>query len=259
VRNVDAGVAAFDVADGRPLWDRDGAFATVDGPDYVVVAEDPGDAPSASEVRVLDRQTGEERWRVDLNSVMLGTVAATSEVVVLGGVEAATAYDAATGERRWKAPISLAGWVARSDEGDVILASDASTANGKVTAIDGATGAELWTAQGLVAPTPPHDGNVYLEQSPAGFIAVDALSGATRWSLEDPTGFPETGPGLIVTGMLELVGGPATIEAVDPANGEVRWSKDNGEVGLPSSSPSYGQTIPSSAGVFSGFVHCTSP
>lgn len=111
-----------------------------------------------------------------------------------------------------------------------------------VYALDGRTGARLWTydtglhsGEGSIADVHVGDGAVFFTNDrDHSLYALDTATGALRWKVKGPEllGFPFNSNLIIQGGVLYItnIGGqvPATIYAVDVQSGSVLWHKDGG-------------------------------
>ena len=109
------GVCCFDAGTGDRRW-RNAIPARrtiIDSPAIadgrVVYAEHDGNStepPQSATVRVVEADTGTVTWSMETNVVSYGRPVVAGDTAYLGNEEYVYALDAATGERRWRTPIS---------------------------------------------------------------------------------------------------------------------------------------------------------
>jgi outer membrane protein assembly factor BamB len=133
----------------------------------------------------LDARTGEPAWtRYIWFSWVESSALVRDGVAYVGSSDAAAVYafDAATGERRWKADVFGWAWGQPAVTGDRVFAGTASQAGylaghrGMVVALDRATGRPVWHYPAVPAPT----GAYGFPGSPAvgeGLVFVTGLDG----------------------------------------------------------------------------------
>ena len=145
----------------------------------------------------LELATGTRKWAFDA-----GNPIPSSPAIGGGGVFFGTrdghfyGVDAATGRQRWKmATGPLVPWPWGHESGDVYTSSPAFVAgtvyfgagDGRVYAVDAATGRERWRAQtgGRVRSSPAVDGShVYVGAADGRVYAFDRATGAERWKFD---------------------------------------------------------------------------
>ncbi|ELZ20286.1 PQQ repeat protein [Halosimplex carlsbadense 2-9-1] len=218
------------------------APAVADGRTYVAtgVGSEWDDDPPGG-VYALDPGRSEPVWSVAVPSGVTGPPAAVGDAVVVGvRDESLTAYDAETGEQRWR--VALGG-----TPGSPVVAGDrvyVGTDAGRLAAVDPG-GAERCASRSLVPATarltkggrpipaaPAVDGetayllvdgraeNAYDERT-AELVALDLASGAEQWryaaSTADPLAAPSVGDGIVYVSL----GG--AVHAVDASDGTREW------------------------------------
>lgn len=138
-------------------------------------------------VIAISRADGDVRWKVDLETGLIGAVGVGGDLVfvssVNGGIEALAA---ASGERRWHAQASSEVLAAAATDGDVVIVQ---SVDARVQAFDVATGSPRWsygatqavlTLRGNSAPV-IHDGLVYVAFDNGKMAALDARTGLLQW------------------------------------------------------------------------------
>jgi len=103
--------------------------------------------------------------------------------------------------------------------------------DGTFVALDGRTGARLWTADvggPITRGAALADGVVYIGATGGRFSALDATTGKDRWRVElgpGEVGTPVVGPGAVFVGRgLLAPDGPHDVVAFDRADGAIRWT-----------------------------------
>jgi outer membrane protein assembly factor BamB len=214
-------VAAWDVTRPGPL-----PFTTMplvqDGRVFV--------ADGSGTVAALDAATGRTLWEHATGSPARGAPAMLGDLFILGTdaghvialstADGAPAWDQAIGS----APISAS--VLEAD-GRVYVGN----ADGTFVALDGRTGARLWTADvggPVTRGAALADGVVYVGAKGGRFSALDATTGKDRWRVElgpGEVGTPVVGPGAVFVGRgLLAPDGPHDVLALDRADGAIRWA-----------------------------------
>jgi outer membrane protein assembly factor BamB len=241
------GLAGYAAADGTVRWRQDtgrdpiaagrgGTEPFTSSADaFAVRTDSDGDAA----IRVLGLSDGRERWRRPfegyLGSTVItaaGTVIASADAIDGRGIGC---YDA-TG-RRWWQPVPAA------DRGPYDLAADAGTllvAARELAAVNVADGTHRWSVAAdadHVFGRPHLHGDVavalgmrYIDDE-FGYrnltvYAVDATSGAIRWSYKAPGGFLLDGPPPVAGGTVVAVHESGLLTGLDLGSGKVRWSGD---------------------------------
>ena len=113
---------------------------------------------------------------------------------------------------------ALTGWGTTSGAAAAVARSPtvyATTFDGRLHAVDAATGEERWESVGLETPPTVDDGTVYL----SGALAVDAATGDREWVAQEATGGDSS-----VVGDTLYAGGQDGLAAFDRTTGERRWS-----------------------------------
>ena len=190
-------------------------------------------ASCSGSVYALDRHTGAPAWTYDTGedgprAQFHGEAILTGKSLVLpsdGDPEAHLyAFDAATGEVRWR--MAFEGGVATTPvvAGDSVIAAGAA---GKLARIDLQNGKTVWTAAPDGArPTLPRIQSpaadakrVYFPSNDPELFAVDATSGQTVWKKDLAT---RINTSLTMHGNALYAGAGDSLFAFDPASGEIR-------------------------------------
>ena len=145
----------------------------------------------------LDRATGTRKWAFDAREPIFSSPAVGGGAVYFGTRDGEFfAIDAATGRERWTfATGPLVAWPWGHESGDVYTSSptfDQGTVffgagDGRVYALNAATGKEKWHAQtdGRVRASPAVDASrVYVGSADGRVYAFDRATGATKWRFE---------------------------------------------------------------------------
>ena len=202
--------------------------------------------------------TGLLRWSTETGGPVRSTPAVAGGVVYVVSYDGRLyALDAATGDRRWafrtqgERAFEAKGLHGMQPAGqtffdpyDVFLSSPAvvdgvvyfGSGDGRVYAVDAATGAERWHAQtGDVVHASPAvaDATVYVGSWDGDFYALDAASGALRWRfqagrddvLHNQVGFQSSAA--VVGGVVYVGCRDSKLYALDAATGQERWRYDN--------------------------------
>jgi outer membrane protein assembly factor BamB len=251
---------------GRPLW-TSSTLAGNSPSDPMIVADtvylsnnnqsSDGTSTGGCAVYALDATTGTTRWTARVGGATDGltrpTVAGTNLVVATYsptvGVNAFLyALDVATGAQRWNftGDSGTLGTPAAVNGTVYTTATDVATANGSVYALNAATGAQVWkqslNTSALVEPVVVGGavylaGSSYLDGTPSILYALDAATGARRWTSPSLNSSVLSNP--VVAGATVYVGGnPLTgtsnafVYALDAATGALRWTSPalNGSV-----------------------------
>ena len=161
-----------------------------------VVAEDGvyvGDRNGV--VRAIDKETGRERWRVDVDQVVTGAVGVGGDLVLVGSEQGNVhALDRETGEKRWETNVSSQILAAPASNGEVVVVQ---TQDGKIYGLDGADGERIWlvdvslpllTVHGSAKPTVVDD-IVYVGLDNGKAAAYRMEDGISLWEVR--VGIPE--------------------------------------------------------------------
>ena len=181
--SFDGWVYALDAATGKLQWKRDTRGAVVSTP--AVVGDRLIVGNRSYDLLGLDARTGEPAWtRYVWFSWVESSAAARDGVVYVGSSDAAVvqAFDARTGERRWKTDVYGWAWGQPAVTGSRVYAGTASQKGylaghrGLVVAMDRATGRTVW----YYAAEPASSGSYGFPGSPAvgeGLVFATGLDG----------------------------------------------------------------------------------
>lgn len=199
----------------------------------VVVADRHG------RVIAVDRESGDERWAVDLDLPLSSGVAADRTQAYLGGAEGeVVALRLDDGTEAWRARSSSAILAPVGPGFGLVLAR---SIDGRVTAFDRDAGTERWSVRfpppalnlhGYGSPV-PLDGGVLAGLDDGRLVALDLDTGQTIWEtvLSLPSGRSEVERLVDVDAAVEV--DPQSIYAVnyqgrlariEPARGAIEWS-----------------------------------
>ncbi len=196
----------------------------------------------------LDAETGEMRWRVDVDEAPSSNPIVTNDVVYAGigslvtGRSAVYAFELATGSRLWRTDISNSKLPATPVDGVALGGSMlvVNRADGVVLGLGAATGKLQWERQLKKPPrgAPAVVGDAVFVSTGfdgATIHALDLATGESRWSTDEPEN-PVTGPA-VADGMLYVGFTSGDLVAYDASTGDERW---RAAVGLRSeSAPPY--------------------
>ncbi len=214
-------VVAWDVARPGPL-----PFTTMPlvEDDRVYVADGSGT------VAALDAATGRTLWDHPTASPARGAPALLGELLILGtDAGEVIALSTADGAPVWDRVVGSAPITASVLEADgrIYIGNE----DGTFVALDGRTGARLWTVDiggSITRGAALADGVVYVGAAGGRFSALDAKTGMDRWRVElgpGEVGTPVVGPGTVFLGRgLLAPAGPHDVVALDRADGTIRWT-----------------------------------
>lgn len=181
----------------------------------------PTDVMPLAAALVAVTPDGGERWRITSRGTYNFTsgppealpLVATAEYVAFGPGETLVAHDAATGKRRWSAPV-----------GGVPLAVADGVVTTGTTGIAAATGAVAWRFRdgGGISKPPAVVGNtVYVGSDDHTLYALAADAGTVEWTARTNgpiRASPAVGDDAVYVGTME-----GTLYAFDRADGTVLW------------------------------------
>ncbi|MBQ0719071.1 MAG: outer membrane protein assembly factor BamB [Gammaproteobacteria bacterium] len=141
-------ISAWSIEKGKRLWRTDLDISLSGGVGFgaglVVVGTAKG------ELIALDATTGEERWRVTLSSEILSAPAAQGDLLVAQTQDGKVyGLSVASGEEIWRYSVEVPVLTLRGTAGPLVTPRMVITgfANGKLVALNAATGALLWEAK----------------------------------------------------------------------------------------------------------------
>ena len=241
--NADDGrLVAFDLHDGRKLWEFAGSEGMRGAPAVAGGLVYTGGGVAGG-IHALDAATGELQWTVETpGRRTIYTAPAVQDGVVYASTGFTTeqsdtlyALDAATGAELWSVNIGARAFFGPAVAGGLVLAASAGART--LIALDAATGAQVWSleraADEFIAAPTVADGTVYVTTSvpPEGLapgfqgslLAVDAATGALRWETEAHGDGQGTSPA--VHGDLVIAGshGLGMVGAYDRHTGAPVW------------------------------------
>jgi outer membrane protein assembly factor BamB len=217
---------AFDLAEGRLIWTSEGR---VQGPNHlgfldgrVYVGTDDGF------VVAIDAGDGHEDWRTAVSPGGVGVKApATASGILITATDdlQLTSLDPGSGDVRWTAQVGNDTVGTPVIEGDTVyLGASPDTGNGRLVALDVATGTERWRIEENLSAPSIVDGIGYVSGSGGAVAAIDLASGRELWR----TQFEGLVRAPAVAG--EIVYAPADharlIAALDRVTGGVLWTYD---------------------------------
>jgi outer membrane protein assembly factor BamB len=237
-------VQSIDPGDGSERWHTAIGRTPDIAPVRAAADHDLVAVPTGEGVTALARTDGAERWSARFgtgleNAGLSGTVAVahpTGAPPLVVGTKAGTVagFDAGTGAVRWK--VRFDGDVVTAPAiddgaGTAVLLWHPDRGEGRLRALDLATGATRWEAATLEKTAAPvvHDGTVLLSEgdnlSRARARALDLRSGAVRWETALPKSFEwETEPAAAGPDYV-TVDHFGTVTALEVATGQVRWQR----------------------------------
>lgn len=138
-------------------------------------------------VLAIGRASGDVRWKVDVDTPLVGAVGAGADMVFVspanGGV---IALDAASGEQRWRSQTSSQVLAAAATDGDVVVVQ---STDARVQAFDATTGRARWSYKASQAVLTLRGNSSPVIQSGSVFVAFDngktavlnASTGLMQW------------------------------------------------------------------------------
>jgi outer membrane protein assembly factor BamB len=233
---------ATDTSTGEERWSHQADGDTVFGPslagDLVVI----GVWGSESGLVVaLDRESGEEAWRVEVPNFPKAPTYADGVLYVpaeggLSAENAVQALDAETGEEIWTFAVpdssSIGDAVAVADGIVVVSGYTASGSGGAgIYALDAASGEEKWRFSGSNALTfdPVVGDGVVLAIDLPRVWGLDLATGEEIWQISGA----DSGGGAAITGGTAVVAFLDEVRALDVASGDEVWSTPIDGVGGP--------------------------
>ena len=205
----------------------------------------------------VDRETGKQRWKFEAKSRIASSPAVVDGLVYFGAYDGNFyAVDAALGQLKWKFKTggerrfegkhlhgSQPAGETMPDPWDCYLSSPAvwngavyfGSGDGKIYALDAATGALKWKVQtGDVVHASPAvaHGTLFIGSWDSYFYALDAATGKEKWRFktgDDPVIHNHVGiqsSAAVVDGMVYFGCRDAHLYALDELTGEMKWSFD---------------------------------
>lgn len=176
--------------------------------------------------------TPELAWTADLPQPDMALLTVTPSTLLCAGKTSGVCFDRTTGKPLWQ-DMSGQNTAAIADDKRVYTVRT----DGKVHALDGRAGKELWAAS-PTGSSAPHlefaNGSLLVTMDNTGrFQGVDASTGTVRWRSTDGGGLTAVGTtpagGLILWGSTSNTSTTASLNgytAVAPTTGDRLWSKD---------------------------------
>lgn len=183
------------------------------------------------ELVALDRRTGQKAGSHPFGDSVEGALAVASDgrtvvVPVAKGRAAVLAYDARTGQERWR-------WTGGAVTGGVALVGDvavASTRDGRTVGLDLESGTERWAhdapdgAQIQAAPISLGSTTVLVSDDRGRLDALDARTGQVVWTAD--AGAPVLRSPEVADGIVVVPTTRGRLVALDAASGAIRWALD---------------------------------
>jgi outer membrane protein assembly factor BamB len=212
-----------------PIW-ADATFAS----GAVLAGADDG------RLHAIDARTGKSRWTFRAGGAIRARSAIFGDSVFIQADDGLVyKVDAKSGVERWRARVmekpvtraSLADPNSRYNErtsaanllnGRLFVG----TQDGRIVAIDAATGGELWTARtgDVIVSTPlVAEERVYVGSFDGKVYALDAATGAQMWTYD--TGAPVTSSPALYDGLVIVGSRSYDLVALDAATGRVVWTR----------------------------------
>jgi outer membrane protein assembly factor BamB len=191
-------------------------------------------------LHALDVRTGTERWTFQADGAIRARPAVHGAALYLHADDGVLyRLDASTGEERWRVrttaepvtrvppPDPNSRWDSR---GSAVATADGrlfvGTHDGRVLALDSASGARLWmfAAGGSILATPAAlDGRVFAGSFDGRIYTLDAASGALLWTYD--TGAPVTSTPVPVGDMVVAGSRSYDLFGLEASSGAVRWNR----------------------------------
>ena len=176
---------------------------------------------------VLDAESGEVRWRAELQPEFLWPTwfrpLVRNGIAYLQDGSAITAYDAASGRVRWTRP--LRSWVRHASPiaaGGRVVSCSAK----EVVAYDPASGDLRWTwpSPGHLHPELMPYGGAVIAETEHAIVSLDAGDGRERWKheLPGPARVLSDGP-VLADGRIYVGEWDGSLRAVDARTGKLSW------------------------------------
>lgn len=240
IGSSDGAFSALDARTGTVHWQVwpdgqvSGSPAIADGVVYINSTIDPPD----SRLSALDASTGAVRWQSQISSSQDAALMVANGVVYVGGHDGSlVALDSRTGALRWRSQSGSASYFAFSTPvvANGVVYAD-SEGDQSVYALDANSGAVRWrfttpfpmsgefpaapaVEQGVVYAVFVHSGS--FERPTSSIYALDAATGALRWSVHDSMN-AYSAPA-VADGVIYLSSVGRAVMALDASTGAVRW------------------------------------
>jgi outer membrane protein assembly factor BamB len=175
------------------------------------------DWQSPSYLFCVDRNTGAERWRLEIGKdPAFPTIVGDTIYAIVS--QTLHAFDLATGTEKWKyEPCRTLSWGLQVDGGVVYVRGEQT-----IYAVDAVTGQERWThrlERQIASDIPVADGMMYF-QSGAALQAMDTRTRTVKWQAKSDD---VLGHSITVRDGVLYVGGDNFVHAFDAATGAEKW------------------------------------
>ncbi|SDY43834.1 outer membrane protein assembly factor BamB family protein [Halopenitus persicus] len=166
-------------------------------------------------VFAFERATGDRLWRAPIGDDVERALA-VDDGTVYASASGVYALDAGTGETEWTERVD-ASWGLAVADGAVVAASGG---GGPILSLDASTGEERWTREIHTITTPSVADERVFAVGNDDLIALDAGTGETEWteSIDRAGGAPTVADGTVVVGTRE------DLFAHDAATGDREWT-----------------------------------
>jgi outer membrane protein assembly factor BamB len=265
VGGMDNALRAFRANDGAMLW-RFQALGRVDSTP-VISDENVIFGAGDGAVYSISAETGRLAWRTLVGAEVTHAAVRFGEtILVVTGADAIVALDRITGDRRWTYRRTPAGGISSSGHAGLTLVDGkvySGFSDGTVACLDAADGSVVWeqdTAADFESAEGQNEGHqaidvdttplvvrdtVYVASQAVGMLALDALSGARRWTAPRVTGVTsmESTAGALIVGSTDL-----GVLRVNSFDGTVVWARDVGSRSVQSIAVLWGGRVAVSCG-----------
>lgn len=232
--NPHTAIRAFSAKTGELLWLQVLPNVVETSPTTPAVANGIIYVGSADTLYAFDATTGAPLWGKATGNTLQGWPVVDSGLVYISSQDGHVyALDATTGAPAWTAPLSLGGEPAVATTGLTIDGGVLYIGAGQsLYAFDAATGHLVWriAAPGGLSESAPvvGDGVVYIGGFDGRLYALDARTGATRWSAL--TGNVINASAAVAYGLVVVGSGDGVVYAFHATTGALAWKRTIGGV-----------------------------